>query len=449
MRRHLPLTGIVLLAALLRIPGLGSRSLWLDEGAEYFTVRGSLGHLIDRMIHTESTPPLSFVYEWAAIRVTGTSEFGLRLPFALVGIALVGVMYLAARELAGHRAGLIAAALAACNPMLVWHAQDARSYTLLALLLAGTIAALAQGRLWWWAGLAVAALATHYFAIFMVIPEALWLVRERERGAWRYVAAPAVALVPLAVLAATQSGERSSWIASISLGTRLAQIPAGFLEGYQLSRVAAVVGVLLVAAIAPALLAAWRRPSGRAMLALGAIVIALPLAGVAIGQDYVLHRNVIGALVALTLAAAIGFDRLRRGVPLVAGICVVWIAITIATAGDPKYRREDWRGAVAATRGAGAVLMIPGSGLAVTSYYRRGLVLVPRGQRVHLSSLAVVRMGQTTGAGCRIPDAPPVPVGGAVRTSHGRCWQVDVHRWSPAGAAAFPDNTLARGPWPG
>jgi predicted membrane-bound mannosyltransferase len=34
MRRHLPLTGIILLAALLRLGGLGSRSLWLDEGAE-------------------------------------------------------------------------------------------------------------------------------------------------------------------------------------------------------------------------------------------------------------------------------------------------------------------------------------------------------------------------------------------------------------------------------
>src|SRR4051794_39222360 len=252
MRRHLPLTGIVLLAALLRIPGLGSRSLWLDEGAEYFTVRGSLGHLIDRMIHTESTPPLSFVYEWAAIRVTGTSEFGLRLPFALVGIALVGVMYLAARELAGHRAGLIAAALAACNPMLVWHAQDARSYTLLALLLAGTIWALAAGRLWWWAGLAAAALATHHFAVFMVAPEALWLLRERGRAAWRFVSVPAIALVPLAVLAAAQSGDRSAWIAGISIVTRVAQIPAGFVAGYQLTRAVTVaLGLVVIALVSP------------------------------------------------------------------------------------------------------------------------------------------------------------------------------------------------------
>jgi len=102
MRRHLPLTGIVLLAAILRLGGLGSRSLWLDEGAEYDAVRGSFGHLMNRVINRESTPPLSYVYEWLATKVVGTSEFALRLPFALLGIALVPVMYLAGRELGGR-----------------------------------------------------------------------------------------------------------------------------------------------------------------------------------------------------------------------------------------------------------------------------------------------------------------------------------------------------------
>src|SRR5215212_3728091 len=150
MRRHLPLTGIVLLGALLRLAGLGSRSLWLDEGAEYEVIRDSLGHLFDRVADSESTPPLSYLYEWACTKVIGTSEFALRMPFALLGIALVPVMYLAARAIGGgRRAGLIAAALTACNPMLVWHAQDARAYTLLALLLAGTIVALGRRHAWW------------------------------------------------------------------------------------------------------------------------------------------------------------------------------------------------------------------------------------------------------------------------------------------------------------
>jgi len=442
MRRHLPLTGIVLLAAILRLGGLGSRSLWLDEGAEYDAVHGSLGHLLERVVNRESTPPLSYLYEWASTKVIGTSEFALRLPFALLGIALVPVMYLAARELAGRRAALIAAALAACNPMLIWHAQDARAYTLLALLLAGTVWGLAAERLWWWAGPATAALATHHFAVFMVAPEAVWLLHTRGRFAWRFVAVPAVALVPLAVLAAAQAGGRSSWIAGISLITRLAQIPAGFLEGYQLTRtVAAGLGLLLVALVAPALLAAWPRPCGRAMLVLGAVVIAVPLAGAVIGEDYLLHRNVIGALVALTLAAAIGFDRLRFGIPLVVGLCAVWIGITVATAGDPKFRREDWRAAIRATRGAQAMLLVPRSAVPVAGYYRAGL---DRVDRARVRSVALVRMGQTTGTGCRIPSAPPDPPAGAVTARRGTCWQVDVHRWPAPTLVAAGNESLVR-----
>jgi mannosyltransferase len=441
MRRHLPLTGTVILAVLLRLPGLGSRSLWLDEGAEYDAVRGSFGHMLDRVVHRESTPPLSYVYEWLFTKAIGTTEFALRFPFALLGIALVPVMYVAARELAGHRAGLIAAALTACNPMLVWHSQDARSYSLLALLLAATIPALSRGRLWRWAGLAAAALATHHFAIFVVLPEAAWLLRERGRAAWRQIALPAVALVPLAVLAASQSGARSSWIAGISIFTRLVQIPAGFLEGYQLTRpVGAALGLVLVAAVAPALLAAWPHPAGRRMLALGAIVIALPLAAAALGHDYILHRNVIGALVALTLAAAIGFERLRLGVPLVVGLCAIWVGITVATAGDPKYRREDWRGAAHATRGARAVMLVPRSSLPVMHYYRRDLQDI---DRARVTSLAVVRMGQTTGTGCRIPASPALPPSSVVTIRRGTCWEVDLRRWSGPQLFTHDKETLA------
>jgi 4-amino-4-deoxy-L-arabinose transferase-like glycosyltransferase len=440
MRRHLPLTGIVVLAAMLRLVGLGSRSLWLDEGAEYDVIRGSFGHVFERVAHRESTPPLSYVYEWLCTKAIGTSEFALRLPFALAGIALVVVMFLAARALAGERAGLFAAALAACNPMLIWHAQDARSYSLVALFLAGTIWALARGRLWWWAGLAAAAIVTHYFAIFVVAPEAAWLLRHNGRAAWRFVAVPAVALVPLAVLAATQSGDRSAWIAGISLFTRLEQIPASFLEAYQLTRpVGAAVGLVLVAAFTPPLLAAWRDRTGRAVLVLGAVAILLPLAAVAVGEDYLLHRNVIGGLIALLVAAAIGFDRLRIGVPLVVGVCAIWVAITVATAGDPKFRREDWRGAVRATRSAEAVLVVNG-GTPVTLYYRPGLTRVP-GARV--SSLAVLRMDRSSiSSACHPPRGPALPAAASVRSARGQCWQVDVLRWARPRLIGAGDNRL-------
>jgi mannosyltransferase len=376
-------------------------------------VRGSLGHLWERIVNRESTPPLSYLYEWLWTKVIGTSEFALRLPFALLGIALVPVVYAAARALAGRRAGLIAAALAACNPMLIWHAQDARSYTLLALFLAGTVWALATARPWWWAGLAVGAMATHHFAIFIVAPEAVWLVSTRGRGALRYVVPPAVALVPLAALALSQTGARQAWIAGVSLPIRMAQVPGGFVIGYQLERVISVViGLPLIVVLVVALLRSWSVPRGRLVLALGVIGVALPVLAIAVGEDFLVQRNVIGSLVVLMIAAAIGFDRLRLGVPLAAAVCAAWVAIAVATADDPKYRREDWRGAVHAAANADALLIVPHSAWPVTLYYR------PAGARVdraRVRSLAVLRMGQTTGTGCSIPPSPPAPARSASR----------------------------------
>jgi mannosyltransferase len=444
MRRHLPLTGIIVLAALLRLPGLGSRSLWLDEGAEYQAVRGSFGHMLDRVVHTESTPPLSFVYEWLATKLIGTSEFALRLPFALAGIAVVAVVYVAGRDLAGRRAGLIAAALAATNPFLVWHSQDARSYMLLVLFLAGTIVALKRDRLWWWAALAIAALATHHFAIFVLLPEAAWMLRERGRPARAPVALAAAALVPLAVLALSQADDRSAWIGNTSIVNRLVQVPAGYLVGYQLGVGAGIAAGLVVAVpVALALLAAWRpRPGpGRIMLLLGLAGIALPIAAAAAGRDYLIPRTVIGSLVPLLLAAAIGLERMRRGVTAVILMSVIWIAISVATANDPKFRREDWRAAAKAARGADAVLVVPGSGSRTLTYYRRDLLAV---DGASVRSLAILRMGQSSGFGCRIPRGPSLPRSSDVRLSRGRCWQVERRAWPQPRPISPGDYSLLR-----
>jgi 4-amino-4-deoxy-L-arabinose transferase-like glycosyltransferase len=402
-------------------------------------VRGSLGHLWERIVNRESTPPLSYLYEWLWTKVIGTSEFALRLPFALLGIALVPVVYAAARALAGRRAGLIAAALAACNPMLIWHAQDARSYTLLALFLAGTVWALATARPWWWAGLAEGAMATHHFAIFIVAPEAVWLVSTRGRGALRYVVPPAVALVPLAALALSQTGARQAWIAGVSLPIRMAQVPGGFVIGYQLERVISVViGLPLIVVLVVALLRSWSVPRGRLVLALGVFGVALPVLAIAVGEDFLVQRNVIGSLVVLMIAAAIGFDRLRLGVPLAVAVCAAWVAIAVATADDPKYRREDWRGAVHAAANADALLIVPHSAWPVTLYYR------PAGARVdraRVRSLAVLRMGQTTGTGCSIPASPPAP-GAPTSSVRGTCWQVDLRRWAAPRTIVAGEQTL-------
>jgi hypothetical protein len=86
-------------------------------------------------------------------------------------------------------------------------------------------------------------------------------------------------------------------------------------------------------------------------------------------------------------------------------------------------------------------MLVPRSGLPVTSYYRHG---AERVDSARVTSLAVLRMGQTTGTGCRIPQAPAVPASSAVRAVRGTCWEVDLRRWEQPRLVAAGDQTLAR-----
>ena len=133
---------------------------------------------------SESTPPLYYVLAWLWTQVVGTGEVGLRSLSALLGTATIVVVWALGRRLGGERAGLAAAALVAFNPMLVWFSQEARGYALLALL--GALSALLWLRalerprdgaraLLAWGAVAALALATHYYAIFLIAPQAAWL----------------------------------------------------------------------------------------------------------------------------------------------------------------------------------------------------------------------------------------------------------------------------------
>ena len=127
------LIALTVLAAALRLPTLGSQSLWLDEALTGRLARGSLGDLLHRVATEEANPPLFYLLEWVWTRVAGTSEVALRLPSALFGIALVPVAYAIGRRLGGQRAAVALAALVAVHPLLVYYSQEARGYAAVAL----------------------------------------------------------------------------------------------------------------------------------------------------------------------------------------------------------------------------------------------------------------------------------------------------------------------------
>jgi Dolichyl-phosphate-mannose-protein mannosyltransferase len=187
-----PLLAILLLAVALRLSTLGLQSFWYDEAfTPVHVLRASLGTTLHNMVHSENTPPLWYVLEWGFSRVLGTGVVALRLLSALAGIATVAIAWAIGSELAGRRAAIVTAALVAVNPLFVWYSQEARAYGLFvftaSLALLCFLRAMREPTNRRFAEFALAAslaLLTHYFALFLLIPMALWLLWLALTGGW-------------------------------------------------------------------------------------------------------------------------------------------------------------------------------------------------------------------------------------------------------------------------
>jgi mannosyltransferase len=361
--------GLTVLAGVLRFATLGVQSYHHDEIVTASRIlRDGFWHAMDAVGFSESAPPLYYSIAWPWTQLTGTGEFGLRSVSAVAGIATVPVAYLLGAELSSRRAGIVAAALVAVNPMLLWYSQEARAYALFVLLAALSllyfVRALERGSrrdsLAW--GIASAlALGTHYFAAFPIAAEALWLLRRRGKetggafpGIW-IITGAGLLLAPLLVHQA--SFAHAEWISNFSLWHRLWETGLTFALGETGDIIAQPEHPLL--AVAPALIAiaaAWlvfvrgdrseRRAAG-IPLALAAVTVVVPLV---IGlldssKDYVLARNLMPALVPLLVALSVGFTLrgARRSGAVLAGLLVVYsLGFSIWASVSPALQRPDW-----------------------------------------------------------------------------------------------------------
>ncbi|HWI97064.1 MAG TPA: glycosyltransferase family 39 protein [Solirubrobacterales bacterium] len=357
------------LGAAMRFASLDVQSYHHDEVITALRViPGSFTDMLHAVKNSESNPPLYYVLAWGWAKAFGTHEVGLRSLSALLGTATIPLAYCIGAELAHRRAGLIAAALLAVNPMLIWYSQEARSYALLVFFSAASLlffvrALRTRGArdLALWALASALALCSHYFAVFAVAIEALWLLIAL-RGRWRVVfpALAAVGLVGLALvplISAQVNPTHIGWIEESLLSTRFFQTGVSFLVGETghviaespRERYALLPAVLFAMALLLVAFRGTRRERRGALigLVLGSGVALLALLAALAGKDYVVERNLLPALVPLAIAASLGFaaDRARRlGLLLAVALCAYWIAFGVHVTQTPNLQRPDFRG---------------------------------------------------------------------------------------------------------
>jgi mannosyltransferase len=370
------LAAIVLLGGGLRFATLELQSYRYDEAVTAIRVlHSSLFDTLSAVPNSESSPPLYYAVAWLWSRVFGIGEVGLRSLSALAGTASILVIYLAASKLTTRRVGLIAAAIVAINPFLIWFSQDARAYSLVFLLTCLSFLYFARalrdsegpsrGVLVGWALFSALALATHYFAIFVVAPEAalmLWRTVRRRQVliACACVAAAGALLLPIALHQA--SNQHARWIAKEPLEKRLERSAVklvgddnGDEHGVRLAGPFPLVlpaGLAVAAVCLFGLLADGReRRALIPALWVAAAGVGAPLLLALAGSDYLVGRNLMPVYVPLIVIIAAGFGVRRAGLAglgLAAAFCLLGLAFTIEIDRLQKYQRENLANAAAA-----------------------------------------------------------------------------------------------------
>jgi mannosyltransferase len=389
-RIKLILVSLTVLAAVVRFWRIGHQSFWFDEGFTVADSHASFRRMLGLVHHVELTPPLYFCVAWIWSRIFGLGEVALRSLSAVAGVAMVPATYLIAAKLISRRVALLAAALVACNPFLIWYSQEARSYITLALF--GTLSLLAfvcirlpnpSGR--WLAAWAVAAsltITTHYYGALAVVPQAIWLLwihRSDRRVRWTLGAVGVVglALLPLAV------GQRhhANWIAIWPLHLRLGQILPQYLLGTGAPartwlKLAGGLAALLSLVLFAFRTERFERGGALVVGALGAAGFLLSVALLLAGSDQLITRNIIVVLVPLIIVVATGLGARgsgKLGLVGAATLCAVGLAAAIAVAVTPSLERPNWRAAARLIK-AGPPASA-GRALLIQDYHPHGLLM--------------------------------------------------------------------------
>lgn len=204
---NVALPAILLLGLVLRLYGLGTWQLGLDEAyTANVAVRG-VQEIIRFIAVDDSHPPLHYVLVHYWRQLVGTSEVLLRLPSVAFGVAGIWIVYKLAESLIDNRVGLVAAFIVAMSPLHIFHSQELRFYPLIFFLGTASLyffARMLQGggrRDWWGYWLTtVLALHTHYSA-FLIVTAAnlayvvLLVTRSQRIRLWAWIGMQGAVLI--------------------------------------------------------------------------------------------------------------------------------------------------------------------------------------------------------------------------------------------------------------
>jgi hypothetical protein len=374
------LTAVVAAAVAIRLAV--PRGLWLDEAISLHQAHLGLPTLLQDLTQTDRHPPLFALALWATVHLGATSDLTVRLPSIIAGSLLVPALFALGRELYDRRTGLVAAALGAVSPLLVWYSQEARMYEFVALFgvltTLGCARAIRRGGAGDWALYAVSAsllIWSHWFAALLVLCTQLVFATHavRERPGRRFaigwaVTALALAwqLVPLGAMAlhemqATGTGGGYAGAGGGGTGVSFYTVTANLtwvLGGFQPPHVTELLSAVWPLGMLAALLVLGRRMQRSTAFLVGCTLgppVALLAWGLVNPSIFEVRYFIVAVPLAVLLLARLVTVSPSRSVRVATGLGV--LALLTGALADQQLnpanpRRYDEREAIAAARRA-------------------------------------------------------------------------------------------------
>ena len=121
---------IMLVAAVVRLWKLGQVPFMHDEFSALLRTRFDNFHdFIQQGVMPDSHPIGVQAFLWLWVRIFGWSEFWVKLPFVLMGIGSIFLIYLIGRQWFNRKVGLFSAAFFAVSQFTIFYSQLARPYS--------------------------------------------------------------------------------------------------------------------------------------------------------------------------------------------------------------------------------------------------------------------------------------------------------------------------------
>jgi mannosyltransferase len=325
---------------------LGARSLWLDEAYTAEIAGDTWAHLWARVTSIEANMVLHYVLIHPVLAVA-RDERSMRALSAIAAVATVPVAYRLGVRTIGASGAAAGALLLATQPFFVRYGQEARGYSLAALLVVVSSLAVLRAierpsaaRCAVWALSAVAAIYGHMLAAPAVLVQVVAGTRRIPRS-WFLIAAGVVgALVaPLVWFAVTRDAGQLTWLPP---PTRWDVVGVLF-------RFTGDAGWLGLGAYAACVALAIAGGGAGFLLALVAVPFGLVLA-VSPLKPLFFDRYVLFCVPPLALLAGAGLVRLPLRMVAIAALVVMQLVGLARLHAEPSW--EDWRGAAAAIREA-------------------------------------------------------------------------------------------------